>query len=164
MRKFTAHVTAACLVLTGSHGKSEATNEPPQLLFTLKQNYGTQQPPRYTPNPVPRGGHVRVLTHSPAIDEPLRRYDQEVIAAIERCWRDLLKNSRTRVVGTSVIQFEVGSGGTVEKLACVEKSGSEILDKLCESAVMQPAPFKRRDQGRDEPREFRLGFVLREGE
>ena len=129
-----------------------------QVLFPTR----VDQPLLRVPNsvPVPNGAHILLLTNSPVSDEALRKYDQTVIAAVRQSWFDLLKNSRSHLAGTNITEFELSSDGSIKRLARAEKSGSSVLDMICECAIQMPAPFARLGQGKDESRKFRVAFVL----
>lgn len=137
---------------------------------TAAQNVITQfqwrveQPAQRAPNPLPKGAHTVILTNSPVMNEAQRKYDQEIVAAVQNCWFHLLKNFNAPMdfAGTNVTEFEVSFDGSVKRLVCVQKSGSKVLDMTSERAIRMPAPFGRHEQGKDEPRKFCVAFLLPE--
>src|SRR5262249_25179351 len=85
---------------------------------------------------------AQVRLTSSVTNQQQRKYEETVLTAVQKCWWSLLDQRATPpAAGTNIIEFKLRSDGAVTDLRQVQNSGSEVLDKLCESAIRNPAPF-----------------------
>ncbi len=84
---------------------------------------------------------VQVQITSSTTNELLRKYDERVVAAVQRSCYLLESQSATRPTGAVIIDFELRLNGTISDLRHVQSSASKLTDTLCESAILLPSPF-----------------------
>jgi hypothetical protein len=75
---------------------------------------------------------------------PFGDYDAAFIAAVEQCWHLLLEQHRgTQRSGKVVVEFSLSYDGRITDLKVEENDAGEILGMLCQSAILNPAPYPR---------------------
>lgn len=75
---------------------------------------------------------------------PFGDYDAAFISAVERCWHSLLDDhSGTRRPGKVTIDFVLNSDGRITGLKVASSDVGEIQSMLCQSAILNPAPYQR---------------------
>ena len=72
-------------------------------------------------------------------------YDERVVAAIRQHWYDLIDSRAVALdrVGKVVIEFRLNYDGRVTDLVVRESSVGDLLSYLCQSAIMDPAPYEK---------------------
>ena len=95
---------------------------------------------------------------------PFGEYDSNFLASVERCWDLLLKQYQgTKRLGKVVLAFRLTYDGRITDMRIQENSAGEILGMLCQSAILNPAPYppwpaQMRQTIDDNSREIRLTF------
>lgn len=75
---------------------------------------------------------------------PFGDYDREFISAVEQSWHLLLDNHQgTRRPGKVVVDFVLNSDGRITAMKIAETDVGEIQSMLCQSAIHNPAPYRR---------------------
>lgn len=75
---------------------------------------------------------------------PFGDYDAAFISAVERCWHLLLDDHQgTRRPGKVVVDFVLNSDGRITNLKIASTEVGEIQSMLCQSAILNPAPYPR---------------------
>jgi hypothetical protein len=76
---------------------------------------------------------------------PFGAYDNAIVSAIQARWYDLLERSRYSgdKRGHVVIEFRLYSTGRVADLKISDNTVGDFLASLCQSAVMDPAPYPK---------------------
>jgi len=76
---------------------------------------------------------------------PFGDYDRAFIAAVEQCWHDLLdEHVGKRNIGKVTVDFQMTHDGRITDLKVVETTVSnDIQGMLCQSAILNPAPYGR---------------------
>lgn len=75
---------------------------------------------------------------------PFGDYDAAFIAAVERCWHILLdEHQGTQRPGKVVVDFRLTYDGRITNIQVQENEVGEILSMLCQSAILNPAPYPR---------------------
>jgi hypothetical protein len=71
-------------------------------------------------------------------------YDAAFIAAVEQCWHILIdEHQGTRRAGRVVVDFRLTYDGRITDIRIQENEVGEILSMLCQSAILNPAPYPR---------------------
>jgi hypothetical protein len=71
-------------------------------------------------------------------------YDAAFIAAVEQCWHILIdEHQGTRRAGRVVVDFRLTYDGRITDIKIQENEVGEILSMLCQSAILNPAPYPR---------------------
>jgi hypothetical protein len=71
-------------------------------------------------------------------------YDAAFIAAVEQCWHILIdEHQGTRRAGRVVVDFRLTYDGRITDIRIHENEVGEILSMLCQSAILNPAPYPR---------------------
>jgi len=76
---------------------------------------------------------------------PFGAYDALFIAAVSKCWYDMLDNqnfARERA-GKVVVEFRLNYDGRITDMREVENDVGEMLGLICQQAVLKPAPFEK---------------------
>ena len=75
---------------------------------------------------------------------PFGDYDAAFISAVERSWHLLLdEHQGTRRPGKVVVDFKLTSDGRITEMKIVETDVGDIQSMLCQSAILNPAPYPR---------------------
>lgn len=75
---------------------------------------------------------------------PFGEYDAAFISAVERCWHLLLDDHQgSRRPGKVVVDFVLNSDGRITNLKVSSSEVGEIQSMLCQSAILNPAPYPR---------------------
>ena len=76
---------------------------------------------------------------------PFGDYDRAFIAAVEQCWYDLLdQHNGMRNIGKVTVDFQMTQDGRITDLKVTETTvANEIQSMLCQSAILNPAPYGR---------------------
>lgn len=76
---------------------------------------------------------------------PFGAYDNAIVAAIQQRWYDLLDRSRFSGDrrGRVVLEFRLHSNGRISNMIVAENTVGDFLGSLCQSAVMDPAPYAK---------------------
>jgi len=75
---------------------------------------------------------------------PFGDYDAQFIAAVENCWHLLIEQHRgTQRSGKVVVIFSLSYDGRITDMRVEENDAGEILGMLCQSAILNPAPYPR---------------------
>ncbi len=72
-------------------------------------------------------------------------YDAALIAAVQNHWYYLLNQREyaSERVGKVVLEFKLHSDGRITDMKMVENTVSELLEILCEKAVLDPTPYDK---------------------
>ena len=87
----------------------------------------------------------RIVSSLDVRASPFGAYDAAIIAAVQKCWYDLLDSrqyARDRV-GRVTLRFRLNSDGSISELAFVENTVDLGLGLLCQSAIKDPSPYAR---------------------
>lgn len=96
---------------------------------------------------------------------PFGDYDRAFISAVERCWHMLLdEHQGTRRPGRVVVDFVLNSDGRITGMKVASSEVGEIQSMLCQSAILNPAPYQRWPAGMRQTiagntREIRFTFI-----
>ena len=75
---------------------------------------------------------------------PFGEYDAAFIAAVEQCWHNLLETHQgTQRPGRVVVDFKLSPDGRISDMRVPNNEAGEILGMLCQSAILNPAPYPR---------------------
>jgi hypothetical protein len=75
---------------------------------------------------------------------PFGEYDAAFIAAVEQCWHLLIEQHQgTQRPGKVVVDFRLTYDGRITDMKVAENDAGEILGMLCQSAILNPAPYPR---------------------
>jgi len=90
-------------------------------------------------------GGVAQLGADPSMDAlrtPYGDYDRDFIAAVRSRWYDLLSDRQANAPGKVVLEFDLHPDGRITGMTNTLNQVNLLLETLCESAVLDPAPYK----------------------
>jgi hypothetical protein len=75
---------------------------------------------------------------------PFGEYDAAFISAVEQCWHNLIEEHLgTQRAGRVIVDFRLTYDGRITNMKIQENEAGEILGMLCQSAILNPAPYPR---------------------
>ena len=93
---------------------------------------------------------------------PYGDYDADFIAAVRARWYELVENRAANTPGKVVLEFDLHADGRITGMTNVVNEVNYLLETFCESAVLDPAPYKPWTQEMrgliSEPRHLRFTF------
>jgi hypothetical protein len=119
--------------------------EVPERPRTLKEARAQQQSLRPSIQMQQDGGARRALV--PSFDSKssaFGEYDAKIVEAISQRWYDLLDSQRFAQdrTGKVTLRFHLNYNGTISDMTVVQSTVGDLLSYVCQSAVMDPAPFE----------------------
>lgn len=120
----------------------------PRTVAEAKAKLAAQRPPSLASERSKQDGGVRqrnIASSLDAVGSPFGVYDAAVLAAIQDRWYRLLEERSHAMdrTGKVVLEFRLNYDGRITDMKVAENTVDELLALLCQSAVLDPAPFAR---------------------
>ena len=123
----------------GAAAKAQPAHERPRTLAEAMAKEGI--PGARTRQP---GGVAQLAPDSTmdALRTPYGDYDRDFIDAVRSRWYELLADRQPNVPGRVVLEFDLHPDGRITDMTNSVNEVNLLLETFCESAVLDPAPYK----------------------
>ncbi|MGA3181540.1 MAG: hypothetical protein ABSF38_14460 [Verrucomicrobiota bacterium] len=143
----------------GKAAQAQPKHERPRTLAEARAEQGIQGDTSRQAGGVP---HLALQATEDTARTPYGDYDRDFINAVRSRWYDLLQNRIANPPGKVVLEFDLHPDGRITGMTNPVSEVNLLLETLCESAVLDPAPFKPWPQDMrtliSDPRHLRFTF------
>lgn len=123
-----------------SEAQPEPVHQRPRTLAEARAKSGTHGEPTQQLGGV---GRIQANASLDVKGSLVGDYLQEMVAAVDSRWNDLLKDRTVSDYGKVVLKFRLHPDGRVTDFKLMKNEVSAFAEALCERAIQDPAPYRK---------------------